>query len=119
MRRSTSLFSAALLGLAAVSGGGRALADPPRPQVLVHNDYNADVLVTLTDLNTVNGDLVVQDQPLDAGGDWRVKASLDSFGVYRLHWKVQDAGRTKSEEGDCQGAPEFPCPVDLFLAHTP
>lgn len=104
-----------------VSAGGRALAQasPPRPQVLVHNAYNDDVLVTITDLNTLNGDLLVQDQPVNAGGDWGVKANLDSFGVYRLHWKAQDAGRTKSEEGDCASAPEFPCRIDLLLAHTP
>ena len=114
MRRSTNLLPAAWLCIATASIGGRASAAPV--QVLIHNGYTADVLVTVTDLNTANGVLVANEQPVDASADFPVKATLDNDGVYHLHWKVQDTGRTKSQEGDCQGSPVFTCRVDLVLA---
>jgi hypothetical protein len=112
MRRSLNLFPAALLCIVAAFGG-RASAEPQ--QVIVHNGGAEDVVVTITDLNTGNA-LIANQQGLFADSDMPIKATLDSNGVYHLHWKVQDMDRTKTEEGDCIGAPVFTCPVDLLAA---
>jgi hypothetical protein len=114
MRRSASLFPAALVCIAAASIGGRASAEPS--QVVIRNTDNTDVLVTITDNNTPNGLIIADQQPLDANVDLPVNANLDSRGAYNLHWKVEDPGRTKTEEGDCRDTPVFPCHVDLFTA---
>ena len=114
MRRSTSLFSAALLGVAVVSIGGHASAEPQ--QVIVHNSDTEDVIVTITDLNTPHGLIIANQQGVDAGADLPLKATLDSHGAYRLHWKAQDQSLTRSEEGDCLETPVFNCPVSVFLA---
>jgi hypothetical protein len=114
MRRSVSLFPAALLCIAAASIGGRASADPP--QVIIHNVYNQDVLVTITDLNAPHGLVIANQQPLNANASLALNASLDSTGAYSLHWKVEDPDRTKTEEGNCRNTPVFACRVDLLFA---
>lgn len=114
MRHSVSLFSAAMVGIAAASIGGRVSAEPS--QVLIHNSDTDDVVVTITDLNAPNGALLANQQGLSASADFTVNATLDSHGAYNLHWKVQDPSRTKTEEGDCQDTPVFPCRIDLLTA---
>lgn len=113
MRRSARLFPAALLCVAA-SIGGRTAADPS--QVLVQNGSNVDVLITLTDLNTPHGGVIIATQkPLAANGELFIGARLDAHGDYHLHWKTENEGRTKEQEGDCHGTPVFPCRVELFF----
>jgi hypothetical protein len=114
MRRSVSLFSAALLCTAAASIGGRVSAEPR--QVFIHNNDNQDVVVTITDLNTPNGVIIANQHPLDASADLALNANLDSHGAYNLHWSAQDPGGTKTQEGDCYGAQPFDCRIDLFTA---
>jgi hypothetical protein len=112
MRRSANLFPAALLLIAVVSIGGRASADP----VVIHNSDNEDVVVTITDNNSPNGVVIANERPVDANGNFLISATPDVNGDYDLHWKVQDAGRTKTEEGDCRETPVFACRIDLFTA---
>jgi hypothetical protein len=116
MRRSVSLVSAAVLCIAAAAAaiGGRVSADPP--QVVVHNGDPEEVIVTITDLNTPNGLIIANQQGLNPSADLPLNATLDSHGDYSLHWKAQDSGRTKTEEGDCQATPVFACRIDLFTA---
>jgi hypothetical protein len=114
MRRSVSLVPAALLCIAAASIGGRVSADPP--QVVIHNDDTEDVLVTITDENTPNGAIIAYQQPLSASADLLRGANLDGDGVYNLHWKAQNTGRTRTEEGDCVETPVFACDVEILFA---
>lgn len=113
MRRSARLFPAALLGLAAVSTGGPAAADPPK--VLVRNVGEVGVLLTVTDLNAPHGLILATQHPLDANANLFLGAKLDAHGDYHLHWKAENEGRTKEQEGDCHGTPVFPCRVELFF----